>query len=182
MIEGNRTRAAAEGDVDDGAVTAGHTVRLQFGLGRLIALVTIVAAVLAIFRWSEWPLSSAFVCMALLTAGVLLPPRARNSFAAIMICMYAPYGWLIWDHYPWTEYRWGWIGMWPVLPGIVPAAAFFHSRETLEFAVMAVVTLLFAAVAGYVATRGRVWFLLMAAIVVSLSVLNSLAAYAAFRA
>jgi hypothetical protein len=44
-------------------------------------------------------------------------------------CFYAPYAWLLLMAYPWNAYRWHWIKMWPVMPGLlVHASQTIHSQ------------------------------------------------------
>lgn len=40
----------------------------------------------------------------------------------VLLAVYLPYAWLLWIDYPWNSYRWSWIKIWPLLPGIVGSA------------------------------------------------------------
>lgn len=108
-----------------------------------------------------------------------------------MLVIYAPYGWLVFINYPWNSYRWQWIKMWPVLPGVVatyltvpflPRAwrppwteAFFYGLASIL-----TVLLLTAVILGLIRVRRAFW--LVVAGVSVLSCLFGLAAYAMFRA
>jgi hypothetical protein len=122
------------------------------------------------------------VCLALVVLAGVLPQRMRTPYYVILLCAYAPYAWLL-AEYPWRDYRWGWIGMWPVLPGLVPGAYFFHAtNDALEFGTMAAAAVTLALVATWIAARGR-WFLATTTVIVLvLSILNSALAYALYRA
>ena len=48
-----------------------------------------------------------------------LNDRATARILLVLFCLYAPYAWLVLIDYPWDSYRWQWIKMWPVLPGIL---------------------------------------------------------------
>jgi len=51
-------------------------------------------------------------------AGILINrPIAR--ILMVLVCLYAPYVWLVLIDYPWDSYRWLWIKLWLLLPGIL---------------------------------------------------------------
>jgi hypothetical protein len=154
----------------------------QFTLRKFLVALTASTVLLAFFDWRAWHVGSAAVLIALFLLTIFLPRRPRRALVAILVCTYAPYAWLLAD-YPWSDYRWGWIGMGPLLPGLLPGAYFFHAtNDTLEFATMALCTLLFIALALAIAS-GRRWLLAAtAAVVLLLSLANSWIAYALFRA
>jgi hypothetical protein len=48
-------------------------------------------------------------------------PLASNRAARVVLalaCLYGPYAWLVLMDYPWDSYRWQWVRMWPLLPGM----------------------------------------------------------------
>lgn len=157
--------------------------RWQFGLAQMLAAVTGIAVVFGVFRWADWSFSAAAVCLVLVAPATLLPSRARRSLLVILLCTYLPYAWLL-GGYPWHDYRWSWIGMWPILPGLVPGAYFFHAGPYayLEFPSMALASVLFVALGTAVAARGRWWLAGTAIAVLAVSLLNAWLAYAAYRA
>jgi hypothetical protein len=53
--------------------------------------------------------------------------RWAVSYFVTLACLYLPFAWVVWD-YPWDSYRWGWIKLWPVLPGII-AGMLVHPSE-----------------------------------------------------
>ena len=143
-------------------------------------MMTVIAVLLALFDWESWPVSSAVVCVAVFLAVALLPWRTRVALLVVLPFMYLPYLWLL-DDYPWHSYRWGWIGMWPILPGLLPAAIFLHNHF-LAYPCIVVVTIGAITVATLVGAR-RNWLLgLTCLIVLALSIVNSCFAYALFRA
>jgi hypothetical protein len=157
-------------------------VVFQYRLRNLLVAVIAAAILLALFDWRHWPIASAVVCAVYVSLALVFKQKRRLVLLAILYCAYSPYLWLL-SGYPWDDYRWGWIGMWPVLPGLLPGAYFFHAtNETLEMACMGLAAVLFVAIATAVAARGK-WFLVGTSLVVlALSILNSIGAYAAFRA
>ena len=52
-----------------------------------------------------------------------LPPRipVRRVIPVALLVMYTPYSWVLFVSHLSNSERWGWIQMWPVLPGIVTA-------------------------------------------------------------
>ncbi len=100
----------------------------------------------------------------------------------ILFGMYAPYAWLVTSRGPWNAYRWTWIRMWPVLPGLfvhlVPA---IHRRvEGVGYLAMAAATTLIFLVTVFLARRGCGSLVVVALVVGVLSCLNSRIAYALF--
>jgi len=134
------------------------------------------------FDWRRWPVASAVVLVAFASAAIVIAREGRRIFAVMLFCAYAPYLWLF-GGYPWDDYRWGWIGMWPVLPGLLPGAYFFHAKnDVLEMGCAGLAAVLFVGTATLISLRGK-WFLLATSVVVlALSILNSMAVYGAFRA
>jgi hypothetical protein len=154
---------------------------LQFSLRRLLVIVTLSGVVLAVRGWAGWPVSSAAVCLALVVAAGVLTQRMRTPYYVILLCAYAPYAWLLAG--PWRDYHLGWIGMWPVLPGLIPGAYFFHAtNDALEFGTMACVAVAVVLLATWIAARGRRSLVATALILLALSIVNSAIAYALYRA
>ena len=148
----------------------------------MMRLLTATAVAMGVCQWNEWPLTSGFVCVLLVALATVLPPRVRWALLTVVVCAYGPYAWLL-DDYPWQDYRWGWIGMWPILPGMLPGAYFFHSKyEFLELPVMGVSTLVFLMTATFIGAQRKRLLLFTALIILALSILNSVFLYGAFRA
>lgn len=149
----------------------------------MLTAVTGIAVVLGLFRWAEWSLIAAAVCIVLVGLATFLAPRSRRSLCVIVLCTYLPYAWLL-AGYPWNDYRWSWIGMWPVLPGLVPSAYLFHTAGYgyLEFPCMALASVLFVGVGTAVAARGKWVMVATACVVLAVSIANAWLAYAVFRA
>src|SRR5687767_7585534 len=82
--------------------------------------------------------------------------RARTRFILALFCLYAPYSWLVLMDGPWNAYRWYWIRMWPLLPGLlVHAIPSVHRQpDGVGFLAMAAAASLIFAVTVLLARRG----------------------------
>lgn len=118
--------------------------------------------------------------------------RLLVSWLVMSLVMYAPYGWLLSMDYPWSDYRWHWIRMWPALPLFLVASAFRVgklSRQLLhiEFdgpvAIAALSALSLLLLYGLVrlGARGWRWLIPAALVLLIFSIFNSLGLYGAFR-
>src|SRR6516225_8583185 len=99
-------------------------------------------------------------------AGTLIDrPIARVLL--VLVCLYAPYAWLVLIDYSWDGYRWLWIKLWLVLPGIlVPLIQPIHRLpDWMGFIIMGVVTCGIVALSTVFAARSK-----RSAIIVSLIV------------
>ena len=110
--------------------------------------------------------------------------RPLPRVAMAPACLYAPYAWLLLIHHPWNSYRWHWINMWPVLPGLlVPAIQAAHRQPDRvgNLAVGAVTALIIAPI---VLLCRRSWraALIVTVVVVLLSGANAWFAYRLFLA
>ncbi len=106
--------------------------------------------------------------------------RRLGSLGIVLLCLYAPFSWLLFIDYPRSAYRWYWLAMWPVLPGFL-AGVKFHSSEPLELTVMGLATAVAIGLLTYVGTLG-VWGR-VASIVLALaiSVPTAMMSYLVFR-
>ena len=111
-------------------------------------------------------------------------PPLRWSIPILLATTYAPYTWILTMDYPWDDYRWMWVRLWPVLPGFVPCVAANSvapwSSDWPLFGGMAVLTALILWVVLRFGTRSRRSLVVVTAIVAVLSVLNSWATNRAF--
>ena len=98
------------------------------------------------------------------------------------MCTYAPYAWLLGMDYPWSEYRWLWFKMWPILPGLLPRFVVPHTTPAEGLAIMAATTVLALGLALWSGRRSGRGLLITSAVLLTLSLLNSWAAYHIFRA
>ncbi|WP_417375522.1 hypothetical protein [Gimesia maris] len=110
-------------------------------------------------------------------------PSFKIVVPVILFCTYYPYSWLILSKGTWTSYRWTWIKMWPALPGILPRALWFHDlSDGLALAGMYLISCLLIALMIYLAGL-RSWMLVTVAVLLFvLSAVNSMIAYAFYRA
>jgi hypothetical protein len=108
------------------------------------------------------------------------------SLAIMAFAMYAPFSWLVWTGYPWGDYHWQWLRMWPILPGL-PATILLRAfvrpdwPQWAEEIGMGVLTALLLLLFTWVGTRGRRWLIITAIIVFALSCYNGWVGYALFR-
>ncbi len=120
--------------------------------------------------------------------------RLRISLAVILVCVYTPYSWVLWIDYPWSDYRWLWIKMWPILPGVVPAVLlrvalqrFFKMDDALAvegslFVVAGVFAIALIAALIWLGMRSRRSLAAAVVLAVIVSVPCAFFAYALFRA
>src|SRR3954451_5059737 len=119
--------------------------------------------------------------MVLIMAGRLID-RALGRILPALVCLYAPYAWLVLMNYPWDSYRWYWIKTWPVPPGIL-----VHANQTIHllpdwigYLIMAAVTAGIFASITILAVRSRRSAIIVSVIVGLLSSANSWIAYQLF--
>jgi hypothetical protein len=110
--------------------------------------------------------------------------RPLPRVALALACLYAPYSWLVLIDHPWDTYRWHWIKLWPVLPGLlVHAVPVVHRQpDWLSYLAMGGVTALIIAPTILSSGRSRRAALITAAVVVLLSSANGWIAYQLFLA
>lgn len=105
--------------------------------------------------------------------------RPMPRVAAALACLYAPYSWLLWIGGPLDSYRWSWIKLWPVLPGLfvhlIPAVHQLPDRVSMLL--MAGVTAMIVAATLALVRRGEAISSSTLVIVVTLSCFNAWMAY-----
>jgi hypothetical protein len=122
--------------------------------------------------------------------GLLRHRRRRRwiaSLAIMFLALYAPYSWLLWINYPWSEYRWLWIKMWPGLPMILPIT--LTSRRWLDIkpdegaglALMIGLSVVLWLGLSWLGARRTRLLPALASIVLTLSILNSIGLYHLFH-
>ncbi len=110
-------------------------------------------------------------------------PSLKVVVPIILFCTYYPYSWVILNEGSWTGYRWTWIKMWPGLPAIAPRALFFHYvSDGFAYLLMLLITAVLVILMIYLASLRRWLFGVIAPLVFILSVVNSMLAYALYRA
>lgn len=75
-------------------------------------------------------------------------------FLVSLACLYLPFAWVLGD-YPWDGYRWHWIKLSPVLPGLI-AGMFVHPNDYAMTLISGAVTLTLLALFTMVGRSGRV--------------------------
>ncbi len=154
----------------------------QFSLRRLLIAFTGAAIAMTLFDWRHWHAGSAAVLLTIVIVASFATRRMAVTTGVIVAGAYLPYAWLLGGR-PWSDYEWHWIGLWPLLPGLIPGAYLFHGvNETLEIVAMATTTIFLLTIATTLAARGRWWLVMTGIIVLALSAVNSFGVYAAFRA
>ena len=107
-------------------------------------------------------------------------PIARILLA--LVCLYAPYAWLVLIDYPWDSYRWLWIKMWLVLPGILVhlIQAIHMLLDWMGFLIMGAVTCGIVFKITLSAARGWQSAVIVSVLAALLSAANSWIAYRMF--
>ena len=114
-------------------------------------------------------------------AGTLLDrPIAR--ILMVLVCLYAPYAWLILIDYPWDSYRWLWIKLWLVLPGILIhlIQAIHLLPDWIGFLIMGAVTCGIVLLSTVLAARSKRSAIIVSVIIGLLSCANSWITYKLF--
>jgi hypothetical protein len=114
-------------------------------------------------------------------AGTLIDrPLARSLL--VLVCLYAPYVWLVLIDYSWNSYRWQWIKMWLVLPGILVhiIQAIHLLPDWMGFLIMGAVTCGIVALSTILAARSKRSAIIVSIIVGLLSCANSWITYKLF--
>lgn len=119
---------------------------------------------------------------------VATPARVKFYIAlpVILLCVYLPYSWLLWIDYPWNDYRWTWLAMSPLMPGLVPAvwvnAVTRLNSEYLTFPLAVLLTVIWIVALTLLGMRRRRYLIVAALIALVISIPCALGAYSLFRA
>lgn len=102
-------------------------------------------------------------------------PKARWIRAAVgvSIAVYAPQSWVVLMPGDWVGYRLAWIRMFPVLPGLFPAAivrSFHVLDDTTMLVVAGISTALVLAIGVWLASRGPWWFAATTAVLLAVGI------------
>ncbi|HEY1068717.1 MAG TPA: hypothetical protein VGE52_21520 [Pirellulales bacterium] len=109
-------------------------------------------------------------------------PEWRVSCAVVAVCLYAPFSWLLFAENNWSDYLLMWLKLWPILPGFIPGAYFFHPHDLPEFVTMSLVTLSLLVGLTWLGTGSRPRLAAAAIIALAVSIPSAFFAYAAFVA
>ena len=111
------------------------------------------------------------------------PHRALTA-AILLACVYLPYAWLLLMDYGWSDYRWQWVKLWPVLPGFAAMIAFHSAGGIVGITAAGALAAAILAALVYFIARRPTWrsLLIVATVVLAASGFNSFIAYSAFRA
>jgi len=105
--------------------------------------------------------------------------RPIGRILLVWMCIYVPYSWLVLIAYPWDSYRWLWIKLWVVLPGIlvllIPAIHLLP--DWVGVLIMGAVTCGIVAVSTVLAARSKRSAIIVSIIVGLLSLSNSWISY-----
>lgn len=112
--------------------------------------------------------------------------RWLRAFLIVAFIMYAPHAWLLFIDYPWSDYHWDWLRMWPILPGL-PATILtrlYLSRDLpdwVEFAHMGALAAIVLVACTWIASRNRWALIIVIVLLAPLSIWLGLASHALFR-
>jgi hypothetical protein len=111
-----------------------------------------------------------------------LTNKALARILLVMVCLYAPYSWLVLIDYPWDAYRWLWIKLWLVLPGIlVLLSRTIHLLpDWMRLLIMGAVASGIVALSTVIAARSKRSAIMVSIIVGLLSCANSWISYRLF--
>lgn len=101
-----------------------------------------------------------------------------TAYLVSLASLYLPFAWVLGD-YPWDDYRWHWIKLWPVLPGLV-AGMLVHPNDYWVFLISGVVTVLLVLLLTVLGALSRRVLILTTAVTLIGSVLESCLAYQLF--
>jgi hypothetical protein len=119
--------------------------------------------------------------MVLIMTGTLLDrPIAR--ILLVLVCLYAPYAWLVLIDHPWDAYRWLWIKLWLVHTGILVllSRTILLMPDWMGFLIMGAVTCGIVALSTVLAARSKRSAIIVSVIVGLLSCANSWFSYRLF--
>ncbi len=131
--------------------------RIRFTVRRLMIAVAVIALAFFDARLATFVVivsGSLFASCSLLAEPV--GGRSRRwavPFFVSLACLYLPFAWVIWD-YPWDDYRWHWIKLWPILPGLA-AGMFLHPNDSAMALVSGAVAVLLLAFLTATGASGR---------------------------
>lgn len=147
-----------------------------------ITIAELMGLVAAAALGCVWPV----LVVPLISVGLSFALGARSrrkgvALALVSASLYGPFGWLLLVGNCSDSYRWQWLNLWPILPGIVPGALGFHPHDWIEFPVMGLVTLGLLIGLTRLGCRGgtRLAFAVGTALIVSVP--SAWIAYALFR-
>jgi hypothetical protein len=124
-------------------------------------------------------ITSAVAIRSLLLEPVGARPRPwAIPYFVTLACLYSPFAWVVWD-YPWDGYRWGWVKLWPVLPGLV-AGMFAHPDDSAMTRISGAAAVLLVAVFTTLGRLGRAALVVSSLVALIGSGLESWVAYQLF--
>lgn len=159
-----------------------RALRVRFTLRGLMLGVVVIALILY-----SVPLTTLFLVL----AGSILAIRVRLTepigggsrrwavpYLVTLACLYLPFAWVLGD-YPWDDYRWHWIKLWPVLPGLI-AGMLVHPNDSAMLALSGLATFLLIGLFTALGALGRRALVLASVLALSGAVLESMLAYQLF--
>jgi hypothetical protein len=148
----------------------------------------VLAAVLVAAWLALWPISNpAARCVSAAIGLTYLfgCPRTRRSVLVMLPALYLPQLWVVWiGDYPWCDYRWHWVKMFWLLPGLIVEFYTGHAArtESWQFVWMAVFAITIWLVVVTLGRRGGRWLWVTGGLTFLLSCVAARIAEALFRA
>ena len=114
-------------------------------------------------------------------------PRRRwtRASVAVLVATYLPQAWVVLMPGSWSGYRISWIKMYPILPGLLPAAIgrrFLRFDEWALLAVAGACTGLILVLAWWAASRGPRWLIVTSILLLVANIPLAFALHAAYAA
>ena len=156
--------------------------RLRFTVRRMMAAVAVIALAFFDARLTTFLVilttSVVAICSLLAEPGGGRSRHWAVPYFVTLACLYLPFAWVIWD-FPWDGYRWHWVKLWPVLPGLV-AGMFAHPNDSAMALISGAVAVLLVALFTALGTSGRATLFVANGIALIGSGLESWLAYQLF--
>lgn len=114
-------------------------------------------------------------------------PRARwtRAVVGVLVAVYAPQSWVLLMPGDWSGHRLSWIRMYPVLPGLLPAAvgrSILRYADAMMLVVAGIATAVLLAAGFWFASRGPRWFVATCLVLFGIGIPLAFMLHAAYAA
>lgn len=110
------------------------------------------------------------------------PPSLLKVVTVLLLCLYAPFSWLVIFEGPWDERRFSWIKSWPTLPGLLVQSLDVVAKASPQtgYGLMAVFTILVFLLLCRIARTNNLGLLAASVLGLAFSAWNSWMAFKAY--